>query len=166
MLKARLEIGLPILGVPEELGGISEERSAMAGVLVAEALAKGDMGLAVAALGARRGRDCALGLWGPTRSRQTYLPAFTGDEVPAAALALDRAAVLFDVLDPTTNADEDGDGYVLERRQVAGARGAEAELFVVGAELDGKPALFLVESGNRRARGRGGPVDGSAGRLA
>ena len=42
LLKASLEIGLPILGVPEALGGISEERSAMAGTLVAEALAKGD----------------------------------------------------------------------------------------------------------------------------
>ncbi len=50
LLKAGLEIGLPILGVPEELGGISEERSAMTGTLVAEALAHGDMGLAVAAL--------------------------------------------------------------------------------------------------------------------
>ena len=58
-----LEIGLPILGVPEELGGIATERSAMAGTLVAEALAKGDMGLAVAALapGRRRHRDLALG---------------------------------------------------------------------------------------------------------
>ena len=50
MLKASLDIGLPILGVPEELGGISTERSAMAGTLVAEALAHGDMGLAVATL--------------------------------------------------------------------------------------------------------------------
>jgi hypothetical protein len=52
LLKSSLEIGLPILGVPEELEGISTERSAMAGTLVAEALSKGDMGLAVACLGA------------------------------------------------------------------------------------------------------------------
>src|SRR3546814_19954030 len=50
LLKSSLEIGLPILGIPEKLGGISEERSAMAGTLVAQALAKGDMGLAVAAV--------------------------------------------------------------------------------------------------------------------
>ena len=35
LLKATLEIGLPILGVAEELGGIATERSAVAGVLVA-----------------------------------------------------------------------------------------------------------------------------------
>src|SRR3954466_962113 len=45
VLKAGLEIGLPILGVPEVLGGITEERSAIAGTLVAEALAHGDLGL-------------------------------------------------------------------------------------------------------------------------
>ena len=56
VLEAALEIGLPILGVPEALGGISEERAAMAGTLVAEALAKGDLGLAVAALAPGRGR--------------------------------------------------------------------------------------------------------------
>ena len=50
LLEATLEVGLPILGVPEELGGIATERSAVTGVLVHEALAKGDMGLAVAAL--------------------------------------------------------------------------------------------------------------------
>ncbi len=38
LLEAGLEIGLPILGVPEELGGVSEERSEMTGTLVHEAL--------------------------------------------------------------------------------------------------------------------------------
>jgi hypothetical protein len=36
LLKATLEVGLPILGVPEELGGIATERSAVTGVLVHE----------------------------------------------------------------------------------------------------------------------------------
>src|SRR4051794_5930364 len=35
VLAAGTEIGLPILGVPESLGGISEERAVMAGTLVA-----------------------------------------------------------------------------------------------------------------------------------
>ena len=40
VLAAATEVGLPILGVPESLGGISEERAVMAGTLVAEALAQ------------------------------------------------------------------------------------------------------------------------------
>jgi len=146
LLKSSLEIGLPILGVPESLGGISEERSAMAGTLVAEALAKGDMGLAVAAL-APGAVATALSLWGTEQQQATYLPAFTGNDVPAAALALNEPAVLFDVLEPTTTAVRDGDELVLDGVKSLVARGAEAELLVVGAVLDGQPVLVLVEAG-------------------
>ncbi|WP_110183387.1 acyl-CoA dehydrogenase family protein [Nocardioides solisilvae] len=145
VLRASLEIGVPILGVPESLGGITEERSAMAGTLVAEALAKGDMGIAVAAL-APGAVATALSLWGTDEQQQTYLPAFTGDEVPAAALALAEPQVLFDAMAPRTSARREGSGFRLTGTKSAVPRGAEAELFVVGAELDGKPALFLVES--------------------
>jgi alkylation response protein AidB-like acyl-CoA dehydrogenase len=145
LLKASLEIGLPILGVPEELGGIATERSAMAGTLVHEALGKGDMGLAVAAL-APGAVATALSLWGTDEQQSTYLPAFTGDEVPAAALALSEPTALFDPTVPATRAERRGDGYVLNGVKSGVVRGADAELFIVGAELDGAPQLFIVES--------------------
>lgn len=159
LLKSSLEIGLPILGVPEALGGISEERSAMAGTLVAEALAKGDMGLAVATL-APGSVATAISLWGTDAQQKTYLPAFTGDEVPAAALALTEPTVLFDVLKPSTSARRSGDGYVLNGTKSLVARGDTAELFVVGAELDGKPVLFLVESSTEGLAIEGDPAMG------
>ncbi|GAA4716590.1 acyl-CoA dehydrogenase family protein [Nocardioides conyzicola] len=146
VLKAGLEVGLPILGLPEALGGITEERSAVAGALVAEALAHGDLGLAVASL-APGSVATAIGLWGSDAQQQTYLPAFTDDAVSAAAIALTEPTVLFDVLAPATTAVRTDDGYVLNGLKSAVARGADAELFVVGASLDGAPVLFLVESG-------------------
>jgi alkylation response protein AidB-like acyl-CoA dehydrogenase len=145
LLKASLEIGLPILGVPEDLGGIATERSSMAGTLVHEALGKGDMGLAVAAL-SPGAVATALSLWGTDEQQSTYLPAFTGDEVPAAALALAEPTALFDPTAPATKAEKKGDRYVLNGVKSGVVRGADAELFVVGAELDGKPQLFIVES--------------------
>ncbi len=152
VLRAGLEIGLPVLGVPESLGGISEQRSAVAGALVAEALGHGDMGLAVAVL-APGAVATALGLWGTELQQQTYLPAFTGDTradgdtVPAAALALNEPHVLPDVLAPRTTAVREADGgFRLDGVKSAVVRGAEAELFVVGADLEGSPCLFLVES--------------------
>ena len=149
LLKASLEIGLPILGVPEALGGISETRSAMAGTLVAEALAKGDLGLAVATL-APGAVATALSLWGTDEQQQTYLPSFTdaqdGLSVPAAAIALNEPRVLFDVLRPQTTATRTPDGFVLNGTKSLVPRGTDAELFVIGAELDGAPTLFLVES--------------------
>jgi alkylation response protein AidB-like acyl-CoA dehydrogenase len=146
VLRAGQEIGLPLLGVPEDLGGISAERSAMAGTLVTEALAHGDMGLAVAAL-APGAVATALSLWGTEEQQSTYLPAFTGDDVPAAALALAEPRPLFDPLAPKTTARREGDGYVLDGVKSMVPRGAHAELFLVGAELEGEPRLFLVESG-------------------
>jgi alkylation response protein AidB-like acyl-CoA dehydrogenase len=146
LLKATLEVGLPTLGVGEELGGIASTRSAVAGVLVHEALARGDMGLAVAAL-APGAVATALSLWGTDQQQQTYLPAFTADHgVPAAALALAEPRPLFDPRRPATRATRQGTGFVLEGTKSAVVRGADAELFVVGAELDGRPQLFLVES--------------------
>ncbi|MGZ6741024.1 MAG: acyl-CoA dehydrogenase family protein [Nocardioides sp.] len=159
LLEASLEIGLPILGVPESLGGLSEERSAMAGTLVAEALAKGDMGLAVATL-APGAVATALSLWGTEEQQATYLPAFTGDDVPAAALALMEPTVLFDVLSPATTAVRQGDTFVLDGTKSLVVRGAEAELFVVGAQLDGAPALFLVESSTEGLSVEGDPAMG------
>jgi alkylation response protein AidB-like acyl-CoA dehydrogenase len=159
LLKSSLEIGLPILGVPEQLGGISEERSAMAGTLVAEALAKGDLGLAVSAL-APGAVATALSLWGTDEQQATYLPEFTGDDVPAAALALNEPGVLFDVLSPSTTARRTADGFVLDGVKSLVPRGADAELFVVGAALDGEPVLFLVEAGTEGVQVEGDPAMG------
>ena len=159
LLSASVEIGLPILGVPESLGGISEERSAMAGTLVAEALAKGDMGLAVATL-APGAVATALSLWGTEQQQATYLPAFTGPDVPAAALALNEPTPLFDALAPATTARRDGDGFVLDGLKSQVPRGVDAELFVVGALLDGAPALFLVEAGTDGLTVEGDPAMG------
>ena len=161
VLKATLDIGLPILGVPEELGGIATERSAVTGTLVHEALAQGDMGLAVAAL-APGAVATALSLWGTDEQQSTYLPAFTGDEVPAAALALAEPTALFDPLSPATTAEKRGEGYVLNGVKSGVVRGAEAELFVVGAAAR-RPAP-AVRGGvqGRRRHHRVRPVDGPA----
>ena len=147
VLAAGNEVGLPILGVPESLGGLSDERTAMTGTLVAEALAKGDLGIAVATL-ANGSVATALSLWGTDEQQATYLPAFTGDRPAAASLALTEPAVLFDALEPATAATPSADGYVIEGVKSLVPRGADAELFVVGAQLDtGANALFLVEAG-------------------
>jgi alkylation response protein AidB-like acyl-CoA dehydrogenase len=129
VLTAAQDVGLSTLGVPE-------------------ALAHGDMGLAVATL-APGAVATAIGLWGTDAQQQTYLPAFTGGSgaVPVAALTIAEPTVLFDPFDLATTAVRDGDGFVLDGLKSAVVRGADAELFVVAAMLEGTPALFLVESG-------------------
>ncbi len=73
--RAVTELGITQLAVPESLGGMGGERSATTGVLVNEALAHGDMGLAVACL-APAAVSTALTLWGDESSRPpTCLPS-------------------------------------------------------------------------------------------
>ena len=146
VLAQTTEFGLALLNVPEELGGIAEDRSAVTGVLVAEALAYGDMGQAVACL-APAAVATAISLWGTDEQQQTYLPAFTGEDVPAAALTLAEPRPLFDPFELETTARLSGDGYELNGIKSAVVRGTEAELFVVAAKLDGESRLFIVESG-------------------
>ena len=140
------ELGLTLIGVPEELGGAGTERSAVTNVLVAEALAQGDMGQAVAIL-APSAVSTALVLWGDGEQQARYLPAFVGDNAPAAALALAEPRPLFDALAPATVARRTAGGYVLDGVKSLVPRAAEAELFVVGAQLeDAGPVLFVIES--------------------
>jgi alkylation response protein AidB-like acyl-CoA dehydrogenase len=141
------ELGVSMLGVPEELGGVMTEQSAVTAVLVGEALAHGDMGIAYAAL-APGAVATAIGLWGTAEQEATYLPAFTGEDVPAAALAILEPRPLFDPLNLGTKARRDGSDWVLDGAKSLIARAAECELFVVAAEAEGiGPALFVVEPG-------------------
>ncbi len=140
------ELGISQLGVPESLGGMSTERATTTGVLVAEALAHGDMGLAVACL-APAGVANALVLWGDADQQATYLPSFVGEDVPAAALTVLEPRPLFDPFELQTTARRESGGFVLNGVKSLVPRVASGELFVVAAALDGAPALFLLESG-------------------
>ena len=146
--RVNAELGVTLVGVPETLGGMGTERSATTGALVAEAMAHGDMGLAVACL-APAAVSNALVLWGDETQQATYLPSFVGNDVPAAALAVLEPRPLFDPFELDTTARRDGSGYKLSGVKSLVPRAAAAELFVVAASLDGSPALFLLESGTK-----------------
>ncbi len=140
------ELGLSMVGVPEQLGGAVEQRSAVTSVLMSEALAQGDMGIAVACL-APAGVSTAISLWGDADQQATYLPEFVSENVPAAALALLEPRALFDPFELKTHARVSNGGYILNGAKSLVPRAGDGELFIVAAELEGRgPALFIVES--------------------
>ena len=147
LLAQAAELGVNMLGVPEELGGVMHEQAAVTSVLIGEALAHGDLGIAYAAL-APGAVATAIGHWGSAEQEATYLPAFTGEDVPAAALAILESRPLFDPLRLETKARRDGEDWVLDGAKALVARASDCELFIVAAETEGEgPALFVVESG-------------------
>ncbi len=146
LLAQSAELGLTMIGVPESLGGALESRSAVTTVLMSEALAEGDLGIAVACL-APAAVSTAIGLWGDADQQATYLPSFVGESVPAAALAVMEPRPLFDPFRLKTSARKAGSGYVLSGVKSLVPLAHAGELFVVAAELEGSgPALFVVES--------------------
>ncbi len=149
LLTQASELGVNMLGIPEELGGVMHEQAAVTAVLIAEALAHGDMGVAYAAL-APGAVATAIGHWGTADQEAAYLPPFTGEGPPAAALAILEPQPLFDPMNLQTTARKvDGD-WVLDGTKSLVARAADCELFIVAAEAEGiGPALFVIESGTK-----------------
>ncbi|MGA7467166.1 MAG: acyl-CoA dehydrogenase family protein, partial [Mycobacterium sp.] len=139
------ELGITAINIPEDFDGIAAERSTVTNVLVAEALAYGDMGLALPIL-APAGVAAALTHWGSADQQATYLQEFAGENVPQACVAIAEPQPLFDPTALKTTAVRTPSGYRLDGVKSLVPAAANAELFVVAAQLNGKPALFIVES--------------------
>jgi alkylation response protein AidB-like acyl-CoA dehydrogenase len=139
------ELGVTAIKVPEDFDGIAEQRSAVTNALVTEALAYGDMSLALPIL-APGGVASALTHWGTADQQATYLAAFAGENVPQACLAIAEPQPLFDPTMLRTVAVRTPGGYRLDGVKSLVPAAADAELFVIAAQRNGKPALFIVES--------------------
>lgn len=142
------ELGITAVNIPEEYDGIAEHRSSVTNVLVAEALAYGDMGLALPIL-APGGVASALTHWGSADQQATYLPEFAGENVPQACVAIAEPQPLFDPTRLKTTAVRTPSGYRIDGVKSLVPAAADAELFIVGAQLNGKPALFVVEAATK-----------------
>ncbi|OBB59186.1 butyryl-CoA dehydrogenase [Mycobacterium sp. 852013-51886_SCH5428379] len=139
------ELGITAINIPEDFDGIAEHRSTVTNALVAEALGYGDMGLALPIL-APGGVAAALTHWGSADQQATYLREFAGDKVPQGCVAIAEPHPLFDPTALQTTAVRTPGGYRLTGVKSLVPAATEAELFIVGAMLNGRPALFIVES--------------------
>lgn len=139
------ELGVTMINVPEAFDGAADERGVVTNALVAEAMAYGDMGLALPLL-APSGVATTLTNFGSDGQQKTYLPDFAGDAVPQSAVVIAEPRPLFDAFALQTKATRVPSGYRLNGVKSFVPAAGDSELFIVGASLDGKPALFIVES--------------------
>jgi alkylation response protein AidB-like acyl-CoA dehydrogenase len=156
------ELGITAINIPEDFDGIAAQRSAVTNALVAEALAYGDMGLALPIL-APGGVASALTHWGSGDQQATYLTEFAGENVPQACVAIAEPHALFDPTALKTTAVRTPSGYRLSGVKSLVPAAADAELFIVGAQLSGKPALFIVESSSQGVSVKADPSMGIRG---
>ena len=92
------------------------------------------------------GVAAALTHWGSAGQQATYLKEFAGENVPQACVAIAEPQPLFDPTALKTTAVRTPSGYRLDGVKSLVPAAADAELFIVAAQLNGKPALFIVES--------------------
>ncbi|WP_100475318.1 acyl-CoA dehydrogenase family protein [Mycobacteroides abscessus] len=140
------ELGVTAINIPEDFDGIASRRSTVTNSLVAEALSYGDMGLALPIL-APSGVASALTNWGSADQQATYLKEFAGENVPQASVVIAEPQALFDPFSLKTTATRTPSGFRLNGTKSLVPAAAQAELFIVAANYNGRPTLFIVESG-------------------
>ena len=85
-----------------------------------------------------------IGRWGSPGQRERYLPAMARGEI-LGAFCLSEPNAGSDAKSVETVARDDGDAWVLDGRKKWTTFGQIAGLFLVLAQLEGKPTAFLVE---------------------
>lgn len=145
LVERSAEIGVTMINVPEEYEGVASERGVVTNSLVAEALAYGDMGLALPIL-APSSVAATLTQFGSETQQKTYLPAFGSENVPGAVVVVNEPTPMFNPFELTTKAKKTSGGYSLTGVKSLVPIADSAELFVVAAEYEGAPTFFIVES--------------------
>jgi alkylation response protein AidB-like acyl-CoA dehydrogenase len=142
VVQAGWEIGLLPAGIPEAYGGFGEY-SSVTGALALEEFAWGDLATTLQVMVPNL-VAIPLMLCGTEEQKATYLPRFTGGEMPAMTAALTEPVVQFNPYRLRTTAERDGDAYVLNGTKTVVPLAAEAALFLVYANENGTTQGFIV----------------------
>lgn len=142
------ELGLMGIEVPEELGGAGS--SFFTAALVVEELSRVDASVGVLVDVQNTLVNNAFLRWGSEDLKAKYLPRLTADKV--GAYALSEAGSGSDAFALATRAAKADGGYRLTGRKLWITNGAEAEVFIVFANVDAAQGYkgitaFIVEKG-------------------
>jgi len=151
-------LGINFFSVPESLGGAGEY-SPLTSALVAEDLALGDMGLALATL-APASVVNAISRWGSKAQQETYLPDFCGEQGVKATIAVQEPHALFSPEKLKTTAKKSGNGYVISGVKTMVPFGGDASLYLIAAEYKGEPRIFIVPADKQGLSWKDGPAMG------
>lgn len=144
ILEEAAALGLTALAIPEDAGGASEERSPILWALIAEELARGDLGLAFALLAPASAAHLIVD-HGTKDQRAAWLPRLAADSFVAAAPALLEPAPLFDPHALSVRAKASRKSFHIIGEKTLVPLGRSARFFVVSAMFANAPRLFVVE---------------------
>ena len=139
------ELGVLQASIPEAYGGFGE-RSAVTGVLAAEAMAYGDLAGALA-IGTPGLFALPVLLAGSEEQKKQYLPPVIEACWRAYTAALIEPSFDFDPNDLKTTAEARGGEYILKGEKTLVPFADQAEAMIVFAKLDGATKGFIVLKG-------------------
>ncbi len=148
LLQQFFELGLMGIEIPEEYGGTGS--SFFMSILAVEALAKVDASAAIYVDVQNTLVNNAIKRWGSDALKQKYLPQLAQEKL--GAYALSEASSGSDAFSLKTRAEKKGDHYVLNGTKLWITNGAEADIFIIFANLDPEKGYrgitaFIVERG-------------------
>lgn len=138
------ELGLLFYALPESYGGVASELSVVSNVLIAEDLGYGDFSLAASILSSISVAN-AITRWGSSTQQEKYLPAFAEENPPIATFAVQEATPAFNPNELKTVAVKQANGISITGEKSLVLLGEKAEFYLVSAQYEGKPQVFVVE---------------------
>ena len=132
LLQKSWELGLVANAIPQKYGGYDFGRSILTGAILAEELAYGDMGLALAITSPALFVMPLLEM-GTEEQKEKYLPEFAKETFKPATLALMEPRVQFSVGDLRTTAFGEGDKVYLNGEKCCVPMADRADLLLVMA---------------------------------
>jgi len=139
-----VDLGLNYYALPEALGGVAAEQNIVSNILIAESLAKGDFSLSAGLLSTFSVIN-AITRWGSTQVQSMYLPCFAEDTDITATFAFQEATPAFNPFQLKTTATEQNGQFFINGEKTLVILGDTADVFLVSAELNGKPDIFVVQ---------------------
>ncbi len=147
LIQQAWELGLVQGTIPEQYGGYGSAPSAVTGAVVAEAMAEGDLAVAVHALSPRLVVDPVLQIGGEEQKAE-ILPRYCGDTFVPGSAAILEPNWDFAPTKMNTTARKVGGGYEIEGVKTMVPLATDAPYMVVyAAGEDGGPIAFVVAAG-------------------
>lgn len=140
-----VDLGLNYYALPEALGGVAAEQNIVSNILIAESLAKGDFSLTAGLLSSFSVIN-AMTRWGSTQVQSMYLPVFAEDTDVTATFAFQEATPAFNPYQLKTKATEQNGQMTITGEKTLVILGDTADVFLVSAEFNGQPDIFVVQS--------------------
>lgn len=138
------DLGLNYYALPEYFGGVASEKNIVSNVLIAEQLAKADFSL-TAGLLSTFGVINAITHWGSQQTQSQYLSAFAEDADIHASFAVQEPTPAFNPFQLKTQATLQNNRIHIHGEKSLVILGETADLFLVSAEFNGTPDIFIVK---------------------